>query len=46
MSFESNDDLLINKPVKLPVIIIRWVFSEEGKFYPQFFIDNALYELV
>ena len=46
ISFESNDDLLINKPVKLPVIIIRWVFSEEDKFYPHFFIDNALYELV
>ena len=46
--FESNDDLPLNKPVKLHLltIIIRPVFSEGGKFYPQRFLDNALYELV
>ena len=46
--FESNDDLPLNKPVKLHLltIIIRSVFSEGGKFYPQRFLDNALYELV
>ena len=45
--FESNDDLPLNKPVKLRLltIIIRSVFSENGKFYPQFFLDDALYEL-
>ena len=26
-------------------IIIRSVFEEEGKFYPQVFLDDALYEL-
>ena len=26
-------------------IIIRSVFEEEGKFYPQVFLDEALYEL-
>ena len=45
--FESNDDLPLNKPIKLPLltIIIRYVFSEDGKFYPQLFLDNAIYEL-
>ena len=42
--FESNDDLPLNKPIKLRIltIIIRCVFSENGKFYPQFFLDDAL----
>ena len=45
--FESNDDSPLNKPVKLHLltIIIRSVFSENGKFYPQLFLDDALYEL-
>ena len=46
--FESNDDLPMNKPIRLHLltIIIRCVFSESGKFYPQLFLDDALYELV
>ena len=46
--FESNDNLPLNKPIKLRLltIIIRPVFSENGKFYPQLFLDDALYELV
>ena len=34
--FESNDNLPMNKPIKLRslIIIIRSVFSEDGKFYP------------
>ena len=45
--FKSNDDLPLNKPIKLLLltIIIRSVFSEDGKFYPQLFLDEALYEL-
>ena len=37
--FESNDDLPMNKPIKLLllIIIIRCVFSEDDKFYPQLF---------
>ena len=46
--FESNNDLPLNKPIKLRLltIIIRSVFSEDGKFYPQLFLDEVLYELV
>ena len=47
-SIESNDDLPLNKHIKLHLltIIIRSVFSEDSKFYPQLFLDEALYELV
>ena len=46
--FKSNDELRLNKPIKLRLltIIIRCVVSEDGKCYPQFFLDDALYELV
>ena len=44
--FEFNDDLPRNKPIKLCniTIIIRSVFSENGKFFPQLFLDDALYD--
>ena len=44
---KSIDDLPLNKPVKLPIlaIFIRYVISEGGKFYPQLFLDESLYEL-
>ena len=42
--FESNDDLPLNKPIKLRLltIIIRCVISEDGQFYPQLFLHDAL----
>ena len=48
IKFNFDDDLLLNKPLKfhLMTIIIRSVFEEGGKFYPQLFLDYALYELV
>ena len=47
IKFNSDDDLPLNKLLKfhLMTIIIRCVFSEDGKFYPQLFLDDALYEL-
>ena len=47
IKFKFNDDLPLNKPIKLRVltIIIRCVISEDGKFYPQLFLDYALYKL-
>ena len=46
--FQSNDDLSLNKTIKilLLAITIRCVISKDGKFYPHFFSDDALYELV
>ena len=45
--FNSDDDLLLNKPVKFHnmTITIRSVFKEDGKLYPQVFLDDTLYEL-
>ena len=47
IKFNSDDDLPLNKLLKfhLMTIIVRCVFSEDGKFYPQLFLDDALYEL-
>ena len=45
--FESNEDLPLNKMLKfhLMTVIIRCVFREDGKFYPQLFLDDCLYVL-
>ena len=45
--FEYNDNLPLNKPIKLRLltIIIRSDFSENGKFYPQLFLADPLYKL-
>ena len=47
IKFNSDNDLPLNKLLKfhLMTIIIRCVFSEDGKFYPQLFLDDTLYEL-
>ena len=48
IKFNSDDDLSLNKLLKflLMTIVIRYVFSEDGKPYPQPFLDDNLYELV
>ena len=48
IKFNSDDDLSLNKLRKFHniTIIIRCVFSEDGKFYPQLCLDDTLYELV
>ena len=47
IKFDSENDLPLNKPLKFHAmtIIIRSVFEEGGKLYPQVFLDDALYEL-
>ena len=39
IKFNSDDELLLNKPLKFHAmtIIIRSVFEEDGKFYPHHF---------
>ena len=48
IKFNLDDDLPLNKPLKFYAItiIIRSVFVEDGKLYPQLFLDDTLYELV
>ena len=47
IKFNSNDNLLLNKPLKFHnmTITIRSVFEEDGKLYPQVFLDDTFYEL-
>ena len=47
IKFNSDDDLPLNKILKLHIltIIIRSVFEEDGKYYPQVFLDECLYEV-
>ena len=47
MKFNSDDNFPLNKTLMLHniTIIIRSVFEEDGKYYPQVFLDECLYEL-
>ena len=47
IKFGSNDDLPLNEPLNLHMLtlIVRSVFEDEGKFYPQVYLDGCLYEL-
>ena len=45
--FSSDDNLPLNKPLTFynMTVIIRCVFSEDNKLYPQVFLDEALFSL-
>ena len=47
IKFNSDDKLPLNKQLKFlnVAIVIRSVFKEDGKYYPQAFFDDCLYEL-
>ena len=47
IKFISDDILPLNKPLNFHsmTITIRSVFKEDGKLYPQVFLDDTLYEL-
>ena len=47
IKFSSNDNLPLNKVLNLHnlTIVVRSVFQENSKFYPQVFLDKCLYEL-
>ena len=47
IKFESNDNLPIDNVVNMHqvTIIIRSLFAQNNKFYPQLFLDDALSEL-
>ena len=47
IKFNFDDDLPLNKPLNFHAItiIIRPLFEEDGKIYPQLFLDDTLYEL-
>ena len=45
--FNSDDKFPLKKSLKFQniTITIRSVFKEDGKLYPQVFLDDTLYEL-
>ena len=47
IKFNTDDNLPLNKPLKLYLltIIVRSIFEGDGKFYPQLYLDNCLYEV-
>ena len=47
IKFDSDDDLPLNRLWKFPTmtIVIRSVFEDERKSYPQIYLDECLYEL-
>ena len=47
IKFNTDNSLLLNKPLKLHLltIIVRCIFEEDSKFYPQPYLDDCLYEL-
>ena len=44
IKFNSDDDLPLNKPLKLHImtIIISCVFSEDCELYPYLFLDDTV----
>ena len=47
IKFSSDDDLPLNKQLKFIslTIIVKTIFEEDGKYYPQIFLDECLYEV-
>ena len=47
IKFNSDDDLPLNKSLKFHsmTIIVRCVFREDKKLYPEIYLDECLYEL-
>ena len=47
IKFDTDNNLSLNKTLKLHnmAILIGSVFEEGGKFYPQIYLDDCLYEL-
>ena len=47
IKFKTDDNIPLNKIIYLPTttIIIRSVTQKDGKYYPQLFLDDCLYEV-
>ena len=46
IKFISNGNLPVDKTVDLHliIIVIRAIFAQNGKYYPQLFLDDGLYD--
>ena len=47
ITFNLDDELPLNKIIEIPrvIIVVRAVFHENNKYYPQVFLDECLYKL-
>ena len=47
IKFDTDDKLPLNKQLKFfsVTIVIRPVYEDDGKYYPQAFLNDCLYEL-
>ena len=47
IKFDSDDELLLNKMVEILIetIVVRAVFQENSKYYPQVFLHECLYQV-
>ena len=47
IKFNTDDNISLNKVIYFPTItiIIRSVTQKDGKYYPQLFLDECLYEV-
>ena len=47
IKFNSDDDLPPNKTIEIPTmkIVVRAVFHENNKYYPEIFLDECLYKV-
>ena len=45
--FNTDDNLILNRPLKLQLltIIVRCIFEEDSRFYPQLYLEGCLFEL-
>ena len=47
IKFDFDDKLPLNKQLKFlsVTVVINYIFEDDGKYYPQAFLDDCLYEL-
>ena len=47
IKFNSDDNLPLNKALKSRIltIIIKTIFEEDGKYYPEIYLDDCFYEI-
>ena len=47
IKFDSDDKLPLKKTIEIPVmvIVVRAIFYENNKYYPQVLLDECFYKL-
>ena len=47
IKFNTDDDIPLNKMIYFPIVtvVIRSVFEKDGKYYPQVYLDDCLYQI-